>query len=221
MAIRINEISKSEYAGQTNGVFKIRMKINKDIPSNMVIDSNRIEIYYRNQARTCWTCGYGHIQRDCKTARDKYINRFSIDDFPLLEQPRRAEENENRRTSGAGYSAGPLPSQQQSPDIVNESENETPEMETDETTQVTENLENEKENTQPSTEQSALQEENIQLLNKEDTQPLIDDNSQLRKEENTQLGIEENTQLDKEENAQLGREENTQLNKEENTQLGK
>ena len=234
MAIRVNEISTSEYAGQTNGVIKIRMKLKKDIPSNMVIDSTRIEIYYRNQVRTCWTCGYGHIQRDCKTLRDKYINRFSIEDFPILEQPRRAEENEDEdepdmnnpnarssRHSGAGYSAGPLPSQQRSPDIIDESENEIPQMEIDETTTVTENLENEKENTQPRREQSVLQEENIQSLNKENTQPLIDETSQLRKEENTQLGKEENTQLVNEENTQLVNEENTQLGKEENTQMRK
>merc|ERR1711874_264145 len=101
------------------------------------------------------------------------------------------------RYSGAGYSAGPLPSgphlpsQQQSPEIIDESENGIPQMETDETITVTENLENEKENAQPRREQSVLQEENIQSLNKENTQPLIDENSQLRKEENTQLGKEE------------------------------
>ena len=60
MSLKENDTSKKEYLAKENGIVKIRMKIRKAIPSSMTIEQERIEVYYRGQTRTCWTCGRGH-----------------------------------------------------------------------------------------------------------------------------------------------------------------
>ena len=87
MHLMVTEMSNSLYTGKDNGVIKIKMKIKKPIPSNMSIDQSRIEIYYKDQIRTCWKCGLGHIKADCETHWRDFVNRFSMDDFPDLKPP--------------------------------------------------------------------------------------------------------------------------------------
>ena len=54
LEVRKGDITRNDdYIGKVNGVTKIRMKIRKQIPSSMVIDSERIEVYYKNQALAC------------------------------------------------------------------------------------------------------------------------------------------------------------------------
>ena len=74
--------------GKVNGVTKIRMKIRKQIPSSMVIDSEKIEVYYKNQALACYKCGQAHTRRNCDVHDpNAFINRFSMEDFPALNDP--------------------------------------------------------------------------------------------------------------------------------------
>ena len=86
--IGANEILRrggENYVGKTNGIRKIRMKIRKQIPSSLTVDDERIEIYHRNQVRTCFKCGGGHLRKDCPCRDPKdFKNRFTLDQFPLL-----------------------------------------------------------------------------------------------------------------------------------------
>ena len=62
MGLREDETCRREYRYKENGIVKIRMRVKKSIPSSLSIDGERIEVYYRGQARTCYTCGGGHIK---------------------------------------------------------------------------------------------------------------------------------------------------------------
>ena len=75
---------KEEYKSVWNGDWKIRMKVDNGIPSNMFLDGASIEIYYRGQRRTCFKCGRFHNFRDCDTKEEEYENRFTWCDFPEL-----------------------------------------------------------------------------------------------------------------------------------------
>merc|ERR1711974_152063 len=88
LTIRQTDVRNSDYAGKPNGNIKIRMKMRKPIPSNLSIDGRMIEIYYRNQVRTCWRCGLGHKKADCRTHSSEFTNHFSYDDFPDLNPTR-------------------------------------------------------------------------------------------------------------------------------------
>ena len=82
--IREPDVSNKSYVGKINGVLKVRMTLKKAIPSTLNIDNCRIEIYYKNQVRTCWRCGMGHRKTECNTLYRNFANRFSMDDFPVL-----------------------------------------------------------------------------------------------------------------------------------------
>ena len=88
LTIRQSETRSREYVGKRNGITKIRMEIKKNIPSLINIDRQRIEIYYRNQRRTCFRCGQpcggDHIFRNCKTKPDEFENNFTMEQFPAL-----------------------------------------------------------------------------------------------------------------------------------------
>ena len=61
------------------------MKLRKTIPSSLTVGGERVEFYYKDQPRTCWTCGRGHIKAECKVKDpEDYINRFDIREFPEL-----------------------------------------------------------------------------------------------------------------------------------------
>ena len=67
------------------------MKMNRSLPSNVVIQGHRIEFFYRNQPLTCFNCGMSHLRRNCNTSPRERINRFSMEDFPDI--PHRVPEN--------------------------------------------------------------------------------------------------------------------------------
>ena len=79
-----SDTARNHYVGKESGVVKVRLKIRHPIPSSMTIDYVRIEVYHRNQVRTCWKCGKGHIKANCKESSDSYQNRFFLEDFPIL-----------------------------------------------------------------------------------------------------------------------------------------
>ena len=89
MEIQSGEITRSDnYIGKVNGVAKIRMKVRRRIPSSIVIDNERIEVYYRGQIPTCFKCGQDHIRKNCKVYDPKqFTNRYTMEDFPPLEAP--------------------------------------------------------------------------------------------------------------------------------------
>ena len=84
MTIRAKDTKCKDYIGKRNGIIKLTMKINKNIPCNMYIENARIEIYHRNQVRTCWRCGGGHKREDCETDPEDFTNKFTMEDFPEL-----------------------------------------------------------------------------------------------------------------------------------------
>ena len=75
---------KPAYAKVWNGNWRIKMKVRRSIPSTLMVSNNQIEIFYRNQRKTCWRCGMDHPKKDCKTKYENFINRFSLDEFPLV-----------------------------------------------------------------------------------------------------------------------------------------
>ena len=93
MSIKESEISKRNYVGKANGIVKFRMKLRKPVPSTLNIDGSGIEVYYKNQSRTCWRCGGGHMRYLCQATQREFTNRFSIDDFPLIGEATRASES--------------------------------------------------------------------------------------------------------------------------------
>ena len=84
--IRTGEINRTNnYVGKTSGTRKIRMRINRPIPSSLSVDNERIEVYHRDQQRTCYKCGGGHLRKYCDvTDPNDFTNRFSMDQFPEL-----------------------------------------------------------------------------------------------------------------------------------------
>ena len=98
MAIKESDIAnnrlnrRERYAGKSNGIMRMRMKIRKPIPSTLSVDHARIEVFYRSQVRTCWKCGHGHNKIDCTTRPKDFINRFSLEEFPLLGEATRQSE---------------------------------------------------------------------------------------------------------------------------------
>ena len=90
---------RTRYAGKSNGIMKMRMKVRKPIPSTMSVDHARIEVFYRNQVRTCWKCGHGHNKADCTTRPEDFINRFTLDEFPLLGEATRQSDAVNQQNA--------------------------------------------------------------------------------------------------------------------------
>ena len=119
MSIKESEIKKSNYVGKGNGIIKMKMKIRKPVPSTLNIDGSRIEVFYKNQSRTCWRCGGGHMKYRCETAPRNFINRFSLEDFPpiggaaraSLSAQQQADENmEEESVEGSETAETPQPS---------------------------------------------------------------------------------------------------------------
>ena len=83
------------YAGIWNGNWRVKMKVNKQIPSTLIISDNKLEFHYRDQHKTCWRCGMDHQWKNCSTKYDDFINRFSLSKFPPLGSKRQEEEEED------------------------------------------------------------------------------------------------------------------------------
>ena len=101
-------IEESEtYAGIHNGCHRITMKLLKSIPASLTIDGRRIEVHYRNQELSCWTCGKAHFRHNCKELWGNYINRFKMKEFEdAYEASQRKDdahdENENDLNADTG-----------------------------------------------------------------------------------------------------------------------
>ena len=120
---------RHDYSSIWNGNWRIRMKIRKAIPSNLIISDNPIEIHYRNQRKTCWRCGLDHQRRDCRTEADDFINTFDIEQFPELNPQSQQQEDEsmeenvesvnevNQGTTESGSNVTKEPEQQVTPDM--------------------------------------------------------------------------------------------------------
>ena len=121
LEIRSGEITRSDnYIGKVNGVAKLRMKIRRQIPSSIVIDSERIEVYYKGQVPTCFKCGQGHIRKHCKVYDPKeFTNRYSIEDFPPLEAPTKVLSHSAQVVTETSVS------EEQSPQVEKEKEMES------------------------------------------------------------------------------------------------
>ena len=96
---------KSSYEKVWNGNWRIRMTVAKEIPSSLIISGFQIEVFYRNQVRTCYRCGQsGHEAYNCKTRYHHFENRFSLEEYPelvpktpiVVEEESDGEENEVR-----------------------------------------------------------------------------------------------------------------------------
>ena len=76
---------KADYEKVWNGNWRIRMQVEKSIPSNMIVSGFKIEVFYKDQPKTCYRCGQdGHIWSECETRYKDFENRFSLADFPAL-----------------------------------------------------------------------------------------------------------------------------------------
>ena len=95
---------KPEYERVWDGNWRVRMKIKKPIPSTLTVSDWQIEIFHRNQRKTCWRCGSDeHSRRDCETRYRYFINRFDMEEFPEIvpKVPRNViDENENTDVNG-------------------------------------------------------------------------------------------------------------------------
>ena len=87
--------SKESFHNIKNGNYRIKMKLNRDIPSTLIIRNIKIEIFYSGQEPTCWRCGKDHSKKECKTKFKDFDNRFKMEDFPELGRSRTAPENRN------------------------------------------------------------------------------------------------------------------------------
>ena len=87
LTIRNSDTRSRDYVGKRNGITKIKMKINRPIPSSIMIERTRIEIFYTNQVRTCFRCGGGHMAYQCHATPDEFSNRFTMEDFPPSTRP--------------------------------------------------------------------------------------------------------------------------------------
>ena len=72
---------KASYGHLRSGTFRIKMKVERDIPSTLIVDNYKMEIWYPGQMPTCWKCGMDHFKGECKTRYRQYINRFEMGDF--------------------------------------------------------------------------------------------------------------------------------------------
>lgn len=78
---------KADYHSVWDGNWRVKMKLTRHIPSNIIIKNTSIEIHYRHQNRTCWRCGLEHNIKECRSlgiAPRDFVNRFSWEDFPEL-----------------------------------------------------------------------------------------------------------------------------------------
>ncbi|CAL4097875.1 unnamed protein product, partial [Meganyctiphanes norvegica] len=84
----VNRNIREEYVDVRNGTYRVKMIVKRDIPSTLVLSNYKIEIFYRGQKQTCWKCGRPqHTKNDCTTRYGNYANIFSMDDFPVLNDP--------------------------------------------------------------------------------------------------------------------------------------
>ena len=105
LSIRASDVGSKykNYIGKDNGSIKIKMIIKEQdgIPSNLNIGNVSIEVYYRNQVRTCWKCGNPHKKADCKAkVEDDYRNVFTMDDFPELPGVQEINQDQANETDG-------------------------------------------------------------------------------------------------------------------------
>ena len=80
---RIRESWRELYTG----TYRLKMKVNRDIPSTLIVSRFKIEIFYFGQNQTCWRCGMAHRKSDnggCKTEFNEFVNKFTMEDFPEL-----------------------------------------------------------------------------------------------------------------------------------------
>lgn len=98
--------SRNNYKHIYNGNWKIKMKIHKAMPSTLIVQQSKFEIYYFGQDQTCWRCGRAHQNADCKVwAYKDYINRFDLEAFPELDPPK------NKNATPLIVSAGIAPTE--------------------------------------------------------------------------------------------------------------
>ena len=90
--------SYDNYAGLWNGNWRVKMIVEKPIPSSLWVSGEKFEVFYTGQTRTCFKCGKAHMINNCRTPPEGFINRFDISKFPPLEKGRFARhENNNGR----------------------------------------------------------------------------------------------------------------------------
>ena len=79
--------SSRNYKGISNGIWSVKMKIGRSMPSTMTVQGCRFEIYYQGQEQTCWRCGMAHRKSDCRTPRNDFVNTFAMSNFPERPEP--------------------------------------------------------------------------------------------------------------------------------------
>ena len=52
--VKQEDTKKNDYMQKESGVVKIKMRVKKAIPSSLTVDGERVEVYYKDQERTCW-----------------------------------------------------------------------------------------------------------------------------------------------------------------------
>ena len=74
---------KAAYREVWNGNWRLSILLDKSIPSTLMIDGHRIEVYYRGQPKTCFNCGGNHFFYENK-CNQEHLNRFRLEEFPEL-----------------------------------------------------------------------------------------------------------------------------------------
>ena len=66
-----------------DGNWRIKIILDKQIPSSLRIDGHKIDVFYKGQPKTCFNCGGNHFfyEKRCDT---QHLNRFKLDNFPTL-----------------------------------------------------------------------------------------------------------------------------------------
>ena len=87
---RSNSRIREDFYGIKTGNYTLKMKLkaNSKIPSTLTVSGERFEIFYNGQEQMCWRCGMGHRKFECNTRYKDFVNRFSMDQFPPLAEPR-------------------------------------------------------------------------------------------------------------------------------------
>ena len=98
--IQRHETTNPSYVGKRNGIIKLKIKLTKDIPSTMSIDGRRLEIYYKDQVRTCFKCGGRHLRSQCASEKGEFFNRFSLEEFPEIGDAERTHSASRQEEQG-------------------------------------------------------------------------------------------------------------------------
>lgn len=78
--------AEDEFDGIWNGSYRIIMVVDRPIPSTLIVDKHKFEIFYTGQDKTCFKCGRAHMISECKASWSNIVNKFDLSEFPPIKK---------------------------------------------------------------------------------------------------------------------------------------